>query len=504
MQSEIKKYQFLFVLGIFFFMVSCQKTEQVELSNLITKNQIDDEITKTLKNGSVFHWQRQSSKFIYSAAMQSDSTFSIGYKVDGFVSKTDIQNFEFDAPEWTEVRTTIHRIIMKYEDARSIEDLLPQGDVRNFPQIIVQLSNAELIRELKNHPNVRFVEPLGYTYTQPENIVARSGAGCSGNPDYGIPTDDYDEIEPNAKASWGFAKQNVQQAWGRSTGDDVKLCIIDTGASFNQDNLGNAFNQGYSFGRLLERFSTLYTGRFWWRKLTSPHDECGHGTEMAGIAAAPRGVDGNSSGIAYNSDLMTIKAVENVIINTSNEKSGVRDALYLAGNSDVDIISMSIGTPLYSSTVADGIFHAYNKNKLMFAAAGTSLSFTSWYPVIFPANMSETNACTGVKDMNHYQKCTTCHSGSQVMFTAPVERSEDSDRSIISLALYSDQPNKTGASSGSTATTAGIAALVLSLNPNMTRADILQRLKESGEFYGNVSSSLGYGVVSAELAVGNN
>lgn len=503
MQSRIKTHQFLFALSILFLAMSCQKTE-VETTEWIPKQQIDDEITKTLKSGDVFRWQRQKSDFIYSAGMQSDSIFSIGYKIDGFESKRDIQDFNFEDSQWNEVRSSIEKIILKYENEKSMKSLMPQGEVTNFPQIIVQLSNAELVRELKNHPNVRFVEPLGYTYNQPKQIIVRSGAGCSGNPDYGIPADDYDVIQPNAKASWGFAEQNVQEAWSTSSGDNVKLCIIDTGASFDQDNLGGAFNQGYSSGRSLQRLSTLYSGMWWWRELTSPHDECGHGTEMAGIAAAPRGVDGNSAGIAYNADLMTIKAVENVIINTSNEKSGVRDALYLAGGSDVDIISMSIGTPFYSSTVADGIFYAYNQNKLMFAAAGTSLSWTSWYPVIFPANMSETNACTGVKDMNHYQKCTTCHSGSQVMFTAPVERSVDSDRSIISLALYSDQPNKTGASSGSTATTAGIAALVLSTNPNMSRADIIQRLKESGEFYGNVSSSLGYGVVSAELAVENN
>lgn len=503
MQSRIKTHQFLFVLAVFLFAMSCQKTE-VEQTPVMPKKQIDDEITKTLKRGTVFRWQEQSADFIYSAAMQSDSILSIGYKINGFVAKTDVQDFDFNAPEWVEVRSTVERIILKYEDAKSMDDLMPQGEVKNFPQIIVQLSNADLIRELKSHPNVRFVEPLGYTYDYKDNIAVRSGAGCSGDPDYGILAADYDEIQPNAKASWGFAEQNVQEAWNTTSGDNVKLCIIDTGASFDQDNLGGAFNQGYSSGRTLQRYSTLYTGMWWWRELTSPHDECGHGTEMAGIAAAPRGTDGNSAGIAYNSNLMTIKAVENVIINTSNEKSGVRDALYLAGGSDVDIISMSIGTPFYSSTVADGIFYAYNRNKLMFAAAGTSLSWTSWYPVIFPANMSETNACTGVKDLNHYQKCTTCHSGSEVMFTAPVERSADSDRSIISLALYSDQPNKTGASSGSTATTAGIAALVLSKYPNMSREDLVQRLKESGEFYGNVHANLGYGVVSAELAVSNN
>ncbi|MBL0101620.1 MAG: hypothetical protein IPP49_17630 [Saprospiraceae bacterium] len=44
---------------------------------------------------------------------------------------------------------------------------------------------------------------------------------------------------------------------------------------------------------------------------------------------------------------------------------------------------MSIGSPISSSTVSDGIYYAYNKGKMIFAAAGTSYSWTTWYGVIF-------------------------------------------------------------------------------------------------------------------------
>jgi len=163
---------------------------------------------------------------------------------------------------------------------------------------------------------------------------------------------------------------------------------------------------------------------------------------------------------------------------------------------------MSIGTPFYSSTVADGIYYANNQGKLIVAAAGTSLSWTSWYPVIFPANMSQTTAVTGLID-NGYQKCVTCHSGPQVDFTIVMERAYDDDRTSISLASTTNQPKYTGGSSCATATVAGIAALVWAENPNASRTTVLNAIKQASQFYPYRDSNFGWGQVNASDAVNN-
>jgi len=198
---------------------------------------------------------------------------------------------------------------------------------------------------------------------------------------------------------------------------------------------------------------------------------------------------------------MTIRAVKDVIISSSSERVGTRDALYLAGGAgDGKIISMSIGTPTYSSTVADGIFYAYAQGKLMVAAAGTSLSWTSWYPVIFPANMSQTVAVTGLRD-NGTQKCVTCHDGPEVDFTIIMERASDDDRTSISLASSSNQPKYTGGSSCATATVAGIAALVWAENPGASRSTVMQALKDASQFYPGRDNNFGWGQINAATAV---
>jgi hypothetical protein len=440
--------------------------------------------------------------------MHSDSIFSIGYKpADIDDVNSIIHQLDINSKTWKDARAKLENMILEFEGkSRNIQDLKmtdiqPYGEVAHFPQIMVQLTSLELIDELRSSPNVRFVEPTGFSL---EDKLAsyRSSSGCDGNPNYNINGADYSTISPLAKQPWNYDRHDIDDAWANSEGDDATICIIDTGASDDQNNLGSQFTSGQSNGRYIRKYSTLYSGSWWWRSLDPPHDDCGHGTSMCGLASGPRSNDGNSLGVAYKSNLISVRGVEDVIISSSNERAGVRDALYLAGNrSDVQIISMSIGTPFYSSTVADGIYYAYNQGKLIFAAAGTSLSWTSWYGVIFPATMSQTVAVTGVKDQANNVKCNTCHSGSQVDFVIVMQRSNNNNRTSLSLATYSNQPKYVGGSSCATATAAGIAALVWSNNPGYVRSDVMQDLKIASEYYPNRHGQFGWGRINANTAV---
>ncbi len=511
MQKISFRYLILLMAGFFVYSCSQQDFNEKEMEtptpDRYTFEEIKEEVISSLKNGTTFSWENQNDAMIYSATMLSDSFLSIGYTIDpDFDIIKNIHTIDITSPEWVKARLEIENLILSseekgYSNTISIRDLQPYGQVDVLPQIIVKVQFKETIELLRNHPNVRFTEPLGFNISDVVQ-VDRSDSGCSGNPNYGINTADYTTIDPGIKLPWNFTNHNIDDAWDNSSqGDNVKVCIIDTGASFSQDNLGSNFNSGYSSGRTVEKYSTKYSGSWWWKTLDSPDDPCGHGTSMAGHASAPRSNDGNSVGVAYQSNLMSIRAVEDVIISTSNERNGVRDALVLAGNSSAKVISMSIGTPFYSSTVADGVFYAYNKQKLMFGAAGTSLSWTSWYPVIFPANMSQVRAVTGVKNTSNLQKCTTCHEGPEVDFVIIMERASDSDRVSVSLARYSDQPKYVGGSSSATATTAGIATMVWAQNPSATRATILDVLKNATSLYPSRDSDLGWGTIDALEAV---
>ena len=164
---------------------------------------------------------------------------------------------------------------------------------------------------------------------------------------------------------------------------------------------------------------------------------------------------------------------------------------------------MSIGSPLSSSTVSDGIYYAYNNGKMIFAAAGTSFSWTTWYGVIFPAWMPECNAITGVKEGTANTKCSVCHEGSEVDFTIVMERLANADRNSLGLALTGNNPMYIGGSSCATATTAGIAALLWSKTPTATRTQIFNALRNTAQFYPNANSNLGWGKINASAAIGS-
>lgn len=138
--------------------------------------------------------------------------------------------------------------------------------------------------------------------------------------------------------------------------------------------------------------------------------------------------------------------------------------------------------------------------KLIFCAAGTSYSWSAgWFGVIFPATMSEVNAVTGVKDNNFNNHCVDCHDGSQTDFTIVMEKAS-TGRFPLTLAMSGDAPSTVGGSSVSTATTAGIAALVWSRFPSMTRDQVLNKLIQTSSNYPTRNSSLGWGNLNADAA----
>ena len=133
--------------------------------------------------------------------------------------------------------------------------------------------------------------------------------------------------------------------------------------------------------------------------------------------------------------------------------------------------------------------------------AGTSLTWTSWVGVIFPASMSETTAVTGIRDGSPMQRCNTCHDGSKVDFVAVMQRRSNTDRTSLTLSRYNNTPGYVGGSSAATATTAGIAALVWATNPGQSRSQVLNRMKQAASIYPGRSGSFGWGIVDANQAV---
>jgi subtilisin family serine protease len=378
-----------------------------------------------------------------------------------------------------------------------------------LPVVDVQIYSLATVKKLRASGLIRYVEPMGYEEVgmkddEANRITSSSGCGSNTAEPGLINGSHYTVVAPNAKASWNYALHGVQSAWTKSTGAGIKVFIIDGGASFAQENLGTAFNQGYSTGRTVEKIVTLPRSSIFgieYGAYEIPDDACGHGTSMAGACAAPRGTDGNACGIAYNCNLVTCRAAEDVFLDASKEIKGASDAYVNAANrADVKIISMSMGKLTSSSQLVDAIRYANGKGKLMFCAGGTSFSWTgSWVGVIFPAWMPEVQAVTGVKQNTAFTRCDACHKGSEIDFAIIMERAGDNFHPL-SVAMSGDAPSTVGGSSVATASCAGMAALVWSRFPTYTAAQVVDKLKTSSSNYPTKTADFGWGTPNVNTA----
>ena len=499
----MKKIYALVALILAITIVSCSKDTIIEPESEtlqfpkepLSVEQINQRITESINTTGDFDWNKENAHFLWSALTHGQYVLTVGYGNEG-------QSFsvERDA-ELINKKSTLLTIILSEEQINK-EDLKLKED--NILTVFdVEVTKLETIIALKENEFVRYLEPNGYNQYA-DGSEQKSSSGCDKNGVYINPAH-YSTIAPNnAQVSWHFDEHNIQDAWALSTGSGVTIGLIDTGVSKSQSLLNSGgINDGYSSGRFVQKYGTFIDSNWWWSSnYDGPDDKCGHGTAMGSTMASPRNDNGMPVGVAYNSNLVAYRATEDVLLNDYHERKGVSAALTQLGNrSDVKIISMSIGYIWSIGNIKDAVRYAYSQGKLIFAAGGTSTSFTNGFGVIFPATMSETVAVTGVDDGPNYDRCDTCHSGSKIDFTIVMEGDNNTSKAPPVLNFYNGQRRYTGGSSVATATTAGIAALVWSRYPNWSRAQVLNRLKQSADFYPYKNSSFGYGNIDALQAV---
>jgi subtilisin family serine protease len=511
----MKTISFLVVLSILF--IACHKSESVvdvQPAQAFQKNSIDtlqQIIQQSIRTTGSFEWKQLPSSLLWQAISKSKGYVSVGYQLpDVPFREATIDAIQLEEPDWSGVLSTLVALLLQSE--REVNPGLQESDLvlwdeRVLPVCNVVLKNPRSLTLLLQSRMVRYVEPMEYDANLFSSYSDRQ-SGCGANlPDRSlVPGVHYGVITPQAKASWNYPDHGILDAWHYVSGKGVKVFLIDTGVSYAQENLGTAFNQGFSMSRTLERIVTLPRQRFLGIINTgppeTPEDGCGHGTAMAGVLAAPRGVDGNIAGIAYNSNLITCRASTDVFIDEAREVKGVSDAFTTAAQkADVRIISMSLGRITVSSQIRDAIQYAHAKGKLIFCAAGTSFSFTSgWAGVIFPASLPEVQAVTGVQQLSNFTACENCHSGPEVDFVVVMERVGD-HKAPLTVSDRGDEPSTIGGSSVATASMAAMAALVWSRYPYYSRDQILIQLERYSSFYPLRHARWGWGKFQPALAV---
>ena len=346
-----------------------------------------------------------------------------------------------------------------------------------LPVIEVRLADQAALSAIRKLPFVDYVEPVLIQQELPQFAGIGGcgwGSAWTGDRQYTSTGDIY---------SQKFTGMGIPSAWSYSSGAGIKIGLIDSGISSGQGQFTSTFTAGSSSGRTLSllRISSQ----------PSVYDDCGHGTRMAGIIAAPW--DGRSvGGIAYRASLVSVRHASGVAaVNSSDAKASVR----LANQNGAQVIVMAWESLNWLWQVSDEIeYWHYGRQVLFFGAAGTSGCWDGILDsnVIFPADMPEVVAVTGVTYPGGGVPCGI-HHGSDVELTSYLD--------VPSTGRYTADVVGMGGSSNATAVVGSVAALVWSRNPGMTRDQLRARLHQTSAYYPNRHPEEGYGLINAYRAV---
>ncbi|MDZ4263764.1 MAG: S8 family peptidase [Pseudomonadota bacterium] len=184
---------------------------------------------------------------------------------------------------------------------------------------------------------------------------------------YGVDNIDAEEV-------WGGAEDAVNVIPGQG-GLGAKIAIIDTGIHCVHEDLAGGCNFGANF------VNPPFEG-----------DDYGHGTHVAGLAAA-RDNGLGTIGVAPEASLYSVKVLSST---GSGSWSQVAAGIVWAADNGMNVINMSLGGTGFDQTVSDSIEYAQSNGVLIVSAAGNSDGCATCDSVLYPAKYLHSMAIAAV------------------------------------------------------------------------------------------------------------
>ncbi|MBI5871455.1 MAG: carboxypeptidase regulatory-like domain-containing protein, partial [Actinobacteria bacterium] len=270
---------------------------------------------------------------------------------------------------------------------------------------------------------------------------------------------------------WNLQKINAPTAWDTTTGSvNSVIAIIDTGVDSAHPDLA---------GKVLPGYNTI-------NESTNVTDVYGHGTHVAGIAAAASNNGLGVAGVAWDSKVMPVKVLSD---QGYGYMSDIAEGIIYAVDNGAQVINLSLGAGWSDVTMRDAVNYAYMHNVLVVAAAGNSSNNASFYPASYPHVISV--AATDSADAYAYFSTYNAN----VDVAAPGV----AINSTFPQASYKSWQGTSMASPH----VAGLASLVLSVNGNLTPNQVTQVLENTSVDLGDAGRDdhFGFGRIDAAAAV---
>ena len=240
-----------------------------------------------------------------------------------------------------------------------------------LPTVKVRFASFDAFEKVRRLPMTDYIEPLRAIGDIPSQAEGSLVCGHSGEwKEQRLYTSEGDVYSLKHRA------MGIENAWRRTAGAGVNIGVIDTGINSSQQQLmparyGGRFDAGASAGRWF-KFRDAWSGN----AEPYPQDQCGHGTEAAGVVAAAR--DGRGPvGVAWKSNLVATRTANDVLaVNSNDAQHAIRNTLYaMDGVPGPKVVTMSWQSLNWWWQVSNEIDWWQNRhpnNLLFFGAAGTT------------------------------------------------------------------------------------------------------------------------------------
>jgi subtilisin family serine protease len=301
----------------------------------------------------------------------------------------------------------------------------------------------QMVGRLSNHPHFKFAEL--------DRIVPHS----------------YVSNDPYLGSEWHISKIGASTAWDLAKGDGVIVAILDTGVDGTHPDLSARMVSGWN----------VYDNN------SNTADVYGHGTKVAGSAAAALDNGVGVAGVAGNSKIMPIRISDASGYATY---SAMASGLTWAADRGARVANISY-VAAGSSSVISAANYFKSKGGLVTTSAGNYGTDANIAPTTSMIPVSATGSGDALASWSSY--------GAFVAMSAPGEG--------IYTTTNGGGYGSVSGTSFSGPVTAGAIALVMSANPKLTNADVEKLVYSTAVDLGasGRDSYYGYGRINAAAAV---
>ncbi|MGD6858027.1 S8 family peptidase [Bacillus infantis] len=301
--------------------------------------------------------------------------------------------------------------------------------IRHMDSIFVfqsdSMTTADLLQFFRERPDIAYAEP-NFILMQNETQ---------------LPNDQlYRE-----KYQWNLPAIDIEKAWDISKGDeDIIIAVVDTGVDMDHPDLRKRLMKGYNVMQNSSDFD----------------DDNGHGTHVAGIIASETNNGEGIAGITWNNRIMPVKAMGSKGYGYTFD---IAKGIIWAADHGADVINLSLGNYQPSAFLEEAIRYAYDKGAVLISAAGNDNSEQPSFPAAFPEVLSVSAVSyTGEKaEFSNY--------GYYIDVTAPGV--------YIPSTYFKNQYAALSGTSMASPHVAGLAGLILSVNPDLSNREVMNIIK---------------------------